>query len=145
MKISTKGRYGVRLMVDIALNMNKGPVSIKSISKRQNISEKYLWHLINPLKNAGLINVSRGAFGGYVLAKNPKDITLKDILFVLEGSICLVECTENNKFCNKTRVCAMKDMWKEIKDKILKIFESYNLEKIIEKQKTKNSASDYDI
>jgi Rrf2 family transcriptional regulator, cysteine metabolism repressor len=145
MKISTKGRYGVRLMVDIAINMQKGPVSLKSIAKRQNISEKYLWHLINPLKNAGLINVVRGSFGGYTLAKKTKDITLNDILNILEGNMCLVECTENSKFCNKARMCIMRDLWYEIKEKFSAILKSYTLEKIIERQKNRNSLNAYEI
>ena len=94
MKLSTKGRYGVRLMFDLALHYGEGTVSLKDVAKRQGISEKYLWHLIPPLKNAGLINSTRGSQGGYVLAKPPHLISLKEILLVLEGSMCLVDCTE---------------------------------------------------
>src|SRR5450759_2500949 len=94
MKLSTKGRYGVRLMLDLASHFGEGPVILKQISQREEISEKYLWQLINPLKSVGLVRATRGAHGGYVLAKTPSEITVKDILQVVEGSLCIVECVE---------------------------------------------------
>ena len=87
MKLSTKGRYGVKAMVDLALNYGTAPVSIKTISKRQNISEYYLEQLFSPLRKADLIKSIRGAQGGYVLNREPKDIKISDIIYVLEGPI----------------------------------------------------------
>jgi len=85
MKLSTKGRYGVRLMLDLAAHYGERPVLLKEISQREDISEKYLWHLITPLKSAGLIHATRGAHGGYELAKAPSEITVKDVFEVVEG------------------------------------------------------------
>ena len=79
MKLSTMGRYGLRLLMDIALHQHDGSVTLQSIAERQELSQKYLWHVITPMKNAGLINVARGAGGGYRLAREPKDISLLDI------------------------------------------------------------------
>jgi Rrf2 family cysteine metabolism transcriptional repressor len=92
MKLSTRGRYGVRLMLELALHYGEGPILLKDIAGRQGISEKYLWQLINPLKTAGLVNSLRGARGGYMLGKAPDAVSLKAILLILEGSLCLVDC-----------------------------------------------------
>ncbi|MBC8227953.1 Rrf2 family transcriptional regulator, partial [bacterium] len=86
MKLSTKGRYGVRLMIDLAIHYGEGNV-LKDIAERQEISEKYLWNLTVPLRIAGLINSTRGPRGGYTLAKHPSEITLKDVVHVLEGPL----------------------------------------------------------
>ena len=102
MKLSTRGRYGVRLMLDLALHYGEGPIFLKDIAERQGISEKYLWQLINPLKTTGLINSQRGAHGGYVLGKAPERISLKEILQILEGSLCLVDCVDNPSFCERS-------------------------------------------
>ena len=80
MRVSTKGRYGLRILLDVALNQQRGPVALRDISRRQEISQKYLWQVINPLKAAGLINVTRGARGGYVLARSPDKISLREIV-----------------------------------------------------------------
>lgn len=95
MKLSTKGRFGVRLMIDLALHSGRGPLLLKDIARRQGISEKYLWNLINPLKTVEHVRSIRGAHGGYRLAKQPAEISLKDIMRVLEGCLCLVDCVEN--------------------------------------------------
>ena len=92
MKLSTKGRYGVKAMVDLAINYGEAPVSIKTISKRQNISEYYLEQLFSPLRKAKLIKSIRGAQGGYVLNKEPKDIKVSDIMYVLEVPIEIADC-----------------------------------------------------
>ena len=119
MKLSTRGRYGTRLMLDLATHFGEGPILLKDISARQKISEKYLWQLISPLKNAGLINSTRGANGGYELSRQPKTITLCDIMAVLEGPMYLVECVDNSKNCELSFDCVTRDIWKEISDKVL--------------------------
>ena len=103
MKLSTRGRYGVKAMVDLAINYGEEPVSIKSISVRQNISESYLEQLFSPLRKANLIKSIRGAQGGYVLSREPKDITVADIMKVVEGPIEVSECIENNDCDNIVR------------------------------------------
>jgi Rrf2 family transcriptional regulator, cysteine metabolism repressor len=145
MRLSTKGRYGVRLMLELAGKFGKGPVSLKDVSKNQEISEKYLWHLIRQLKNAGLVHSARGAHGGYMLAKPPKQINLKDIISVLEGPMNLVACTHDPRICTRSVDCAARQVWAEITDKLLRAIESYNLEDMLMIQKAKRSTVDYTI
>ena len=113
MKLSTRGRYGVRLMLELALHYGEGPVLLKDIAERQGISEKYLWQLINPLKTTGLVNSRRGAHGGYVLGKPPEAISLKAILQILEGPLCLVDCVDNPSLCKRSLSCISRDIWGE--------------------------------
>jgi len=138
MKLSTRGRYGVRLMLDLALHYGEGPVLLKDISGRQGISEKYLWQLIKPLKTMGLIGSTRGAHGGYVLARPPAEITLKEIVRVLEGSLCLVDCVENPAVCDRSQTCTSRDIWSEASNQISQILESMTLDKMVVRQRTKN-------
>ena len=145
MKLSTKGRYGVRLMFDLALHYGEGTVSLKDVAKRQGISEKYLWHLIPPLKNACLITATRGAHGGYVLAKPPHLISLKEILLVLEGSMNLVECTEQPSLCQRSSNCVAREIWAEVTDRMLQALASFTLEEMLEKQKVKQEVITYSI
>jgi len=132
MKLSTRGRYGVRLMLDLALNAGKGPVLLREIARRQEISEKYLWQLINPLKAAGMIHSLRGAHGGYVLAKKPSDINLREILTVLEGNLCLVDCVANPSGCDRSSACITRDVWNEVSKGFLQTLEGMTLEKMVE-------------
>ncbi len=145
MKLSTKGRYGVRLMFDLALQAGDGPVTLKDIAARQEISEKYLSNLIPLLKNAGFVHSVRGSQGGYTLARPPRDITLKDILLALEGPMCLVECTEKPLLCQRSGECLMRDVWTEVTGKMLDALESFTLEALMERQKLKRSVPSYSI
>lgn len=131
MKLSTKGRYGVKAMVDLAINYGKNPVSIKIISERQNISEYYLEQLFSTLRKAKLINSIRGAMGGYVLAKSPEEIRIYDILEVLEGPIEISTCLDNDN-CNNIDCCATRILWKKIKDSIDNVTKSITLKDIVE-------------
>jgi Rrf2 family transcriptional regulator, cysteine metabolism repressor len=130
MKLSTKGRYGVKAMVDLAINYGETPVSIKSISERQNISEYYLEQLFAPLRKADLIKSVRGAQGGYVLNKDPKAISVADIVRVLEGPIEISECIEGVS-CNNIDCCATRLLWGKIKRSIDSVMESTTLEDIV--------------
>ena len=145
MKLSTKGRYGIRLMVDLALHHGEGQILLKDIAERQEISEKYLWQLIPPLKNAGLLSSTRGAHGGYMLTKPPAQITLKDIVIAVEGSMCLVDCVDNPSVCSRADTCASRDVWCEISEKILQALEAITLEKLVEQQQRKTKALTYVI
>ncbi len=133
-KLSTKGRYGARLMMDLALHYGNGPIALKDIAERQEISEKYLWQLIVPLKIAGLINSTRGPQGGYTLSKSPSEITLKDIITVLDGPLCIVDCVDNPKICKRSESCVTRNIWEEVSNKISEILGSITLEDMIEKQ-----------
>ena len=131
MKLSTKGRYGVKAMVDLAINYGKNPISIKSISSRQNISEYYLEQLFSVLRKAELIKSIRGSSGGYILAKDPKEITVYQILEVLEGPIEISTCLESDG-CNNIDCCATRIVWKKIKDSIDSVTTSITLQDIVD-------------
>jgi len=137
MKLSTRGRYGVRLMLDLALNGGNGPVLLREIAHRQEISEKYLWQVINPLKAAGLISSVRGAHGGYLLAQKPADINLRNILNVLEGPLCLVECVHNAAGCDRSPTCITREVWAEASQGILKALEGITLADMVEGHRKK--------
>jgi len=121
MKISTKGRYGLTIMIDLAKRQGEGPTSLKVIANENDLSENYLEQLASPLRNAGLIKSIRGAYGGYVLAKDAKEITAGDVIRVLEGPITLVEGIENEK-------PAQQNLWKKISDAIKDVLDKTTLE-----------------
>jgi Rrf2 family protein len=132
-------------MLDLAIHEGEGPVTMKDIAARQEISEKYLSNLIPPLKNAGFVRSVRGSQGGYILARPPRDITLKDILFVLEGSMCLVECTEKPELCRRSGQCLMRDVWSEVTGKMSVALESLTLQAMMERQTLKETVPSYNI
>lgn len=121
-------------MVDLAIHYNGQPVSIKIISERQGISEYYLEQLFSPLRRANLIRSVRGAQGGYILNKDPKFISVDDIMKVLEGPIEISECiddTDGNS-CNNVDCCATRLLWSRIKDSIDNVMESTTLQNIVD-------------
>jgi Rrf2 family protein len=145
MRLSTRGRYGVRLMIDLALHHGNGPVMLKDISKRQGISQKYLWNLINPLKSAGLVKSTRGAHGGFTLAREPSGISVTDILQVLEGPLCLVDCVENPSACEKSAACVARDIWCMAAGNLRGTLEAVTLAQLVEKHRGKRAATEYEI
>jgi Rrf2 family protein len=136
-KLSTRGRYGVRLMLELALHYGEGPILLKDIAERQGISEKYLWQLINPLKTTGLVHSQRGAHGGYVLGKDPEAISLKAILQILEGPLCLVDCVDNPGLCQRSPSCISRDIWGEASKEMQRSLEETTLAVMVERQKEK--------
>ena len=142
MKLSTKGRYGVKAMVELAINYGGAPLSIKTISKRQNISEYYLEQLFSPLRKAKLITSIRGAQGGYVLSREPKDITVAEIMYVLDGPIEIAECIDGVS-CDNLDCCATRLLWAKIKNSIDDVMKSVTLQDIVndyERIKTNNES-----
>lgn len=137
MKLSTKGRYGVKAMVDLAIHYGENPVSIKSISQRQDISEYYLEQLFSPLRKSGLIKSIRGAQGGYFLSKEPKYITISEIMEVLEGPVEISSCIDGNK-CNNIECCATRLLWKKIKESIDNVTQSVTLQDIVDDYRKMN-------
>ena len=127
MRISTRARYGLRLMVEIALNYKKGPILLKDISKNIDVSEKYLSQIIIPLKGKGLVNTYRGAHSGYILSRPPSEIKLKEIVEILEGDLSLIDCVNNPSVCDRVSTCVTRDIWTEIGDKISEVLSSYTL------------------
>lgn len=132
MKLTTKGRYGLRLMLDLAMHQGYGPILLKDIASRQNLSEKYLWSLIAPLKAGGYIRSMRGAKGGYMLAKPADEITLKDIVTTLEGNLCLVDCVYDDNFCNRSTNCISHCVWRDISAQVSDIFENFTLASMLQ-------------
>ena len=131
MKLSTKGRYGVKAMVELAINYGDTPLSIKTISGRQNISEYYLEQLFSPLRKANLIKSIRGAQGGYVLSREPKDITVADIMYILEGPIEVADCVDGST-CDNVDGCATRLLWGKIKKSIDDVLTSVTLQDIVD-------------
>ncbi|GAA3408059.1 cysteine metabolism transcriptional regulator CymR [Paenibacillus hodogayensis] len=124
MKISTKGRYGLTIMMELASKFGEGPTSLKSIAEKNQLSEHYLEQLIAPLRNAGLVKSIRGAYGGYILSRQPEDITAGDIIRVLEGPISPVDFTDEDD-------PAKRDLWIRIKNSIAEVLDSTTLANLI--------------
>ncbi|MBY9084296.1 Rrf2 family transcriptional regulator [Paenibacillus sp. HN-1] len=124
MKISTKGRYGLTIMMELAARFGEGPTSLKSIAEKNGLSEHYLEQLIAPLRNAGLVKSIRGAYGGYVLSREADSITAGDIIRVLEGPISPVDFTEEDD-------PAKRDLWLRIRDSIADVLDSTTLSNLI--------------
>jgi Rrf2 family protein len=137
MRLSTKGRYGVRALVDIALNGDGGPVLLKDIAKRQDISAQYLEHLVAPLIRAGILRSIRGAKGGIALAKPPEEIRLSHVIAVLEGSVAPVECVDNPALCARSDACVTRDVWSDIKVAIMGVLESVTVKDLMDRQMAK--------
>ena len=140
MKLSTKGRYGVRAMFDLAMHSGEGAIALKSVAHREQISEKYLEHLFASLKKAGLIHSVRGAQGGYRLALPAEDITLGDIIRVLEGPIAPTDCVIDGagEQCDRSSQCVMRTFWCRVRDDINKILDDITLDQIVEQQRKQN-------
>ena len=137
MKISTRTRYGMRLMAALARNYGKDPVFLKDIAKGENISEKYLSLIIIPLRGVGLVSSFRGAYGGYNLTKDPSQITLKEIVDVLEGDCSLVDCVKNPASCPRVPTCASHDVWAIIGGKISETLSSITLDQLVKMNQEK--------
>lgn len=132
-RLSTKGRYGTRLMLNLALHFTEGreAVVLKNISEEEDLSIRYLEQIIIPLKISKLVKSVRGAGGGYTLARHPSDITLCEIIEVLEGSCSLVDCLEDDEFCDRATKCATQEIWREASDLLKNYFESKTLQDLV--------------
>jgi Rrf2 family protein len=146
MKISTKGRYGVRAALELAIRYGQGPVMVREIAEIQNISERYLEQILNSLRTSNLVKSTRGAKGGYELAKHPSQITMASIVLSLEGPIDVVNCTGEEN-CGMRSSCAATTVWSEIKTAIEKVLDSITLDDLAEKQRalSKNNVLDFNI
>lgn len=113
MKLSTRSRYGTRLMLDMAENYNNGPIHLMKIAQRQGISVKYLEQIIIPLKRAQYVKSVRGPKGGHTLAKPPEEITVGEIVALLEDGVSLVECSYNEAVCARADICPTRYLWRE--------------------------------
>ena len=142
MKLSTKGRYGLRALIDLAQYSSEAPVSSTSISARQGISERYLEQLVSMLKKAGLVSSVRGAGGGYILAKDMSEISVGDILRALEGNLEPVECAglEPDGECQASDMCVTKYVWQRINESISQTVDEIMLDQLVEESRKKNCA-----
>ena len=142
--ISTKGRYALRMMVDLAQHQGEGYISLKEIAARQDISKKYLEQIIPILNRAGLLNTSRGFAGGYQLIKPPKDYTVGEIIRATEGSLAPVSCLERNtNTCPRCSECATLFVWEGLQKIENEYFDSITLQDILERQE--QSGTNYNI
>ncbi len=135
MKLSTKGRYGLRAVLDLAMNGKNEAVALSQVAERQDISISYLEQLIAKLKKAGVVNSIRGAQGGYILAKKPEDISVGDILRALEGDLNPVDCAEiigSGSSCSGAEMCVTKYVWMRISDSINNTVDTMMLSELIE-------------
>ena len=144
MRLSTRSRYGVRMMFEFALKFNDGPVYLKDVAKIQGISFKYLSKLVIPLKSAGLLKSIRGAHGGYMLARHPKEITIRLIVETLEGDVSLVQCSENPFVCKRYNECIARSIWKKADEAIMNVLGGITLQDMVDEYK-KSSGCIYEI
>ncbi|MBP3505115.1 MAG: Rrf2 family transcriptional regulator [Roseburia sp.] len=136
MKISTKGRYALRLMIDLATNDDGNPIRIKDVAERQNISDKYLEQIISALNKAGFVRSVRGPQGGYSLKKKPEDYTVGMILRLTEGSLAPVACVEEDETdCERQGGCVTYLLWRKISDAINGVVDTITLKDLIDWQK----------
>jgi len=133
MKVSTKIRYGLRAMLDIAENENRGSVLVRSIAQRQAISKKYLDNLLVSLKNAGLLRSVRGAKGGYSLAKPAPKITVADIAMALEGPPNLIDCIVDPSVCPRVNTCPTNEFWREMSEALHHFMEKTTLDDLVQR------------
>jgi Rrf2 family protein len=124
-------------MLELAYHYGEGPIELKEIAKKENISLKYLEQVINPLRAAGLLKSIRGSKGGYSLAKPPSEICLYDVVETLEGPLNLLECLRDSKVCQKVPSCVTRDIWREVSEAISKIFYSITLEDMVNRKRDK--------
>lgn len=136
MKISTKGRYGLTIMIDLAKKYGEGPTSLKSIAQSNNLSEHYLEQLVTPLRNAGLVKSVRGAYGGYKLTKDPHEITAGDVIKVLEGPITPVEGIEDEEPVKR-------QLWIKIRDAVKDVLDNTTLEDLASYEEEDDSTQSY--
>ncbi len=140
MKLSTRARYGVRLMLELGLKSGKGQVYLREIAHEEAISEKYLSLIIIPLKAAGLVKATRGAHGGYTLARPASEITLKEIVDILEGGTCLVDCVKDPASCPRSDTCATRDLWAMLSSGISDTLGAFTLEDLVRKSRDKGES-----
>ena len=148
MKISTKGRYGLRILIDLATHDPAKPRLIRDIAQSQQISEKYISRLVIDLRRANLIRSVRGVNGGFHLAKRPEEITLLEILETMEGPISVVDCVRAPEKCKRQHLCPARDIWTELNDGIRELTKKITLDDILNayrKQDAENGICDYCI
>ena len=144
MKLSTRTRYGIRAILELAENYGNGPLQVRTIASHQNISAKYLEQLMIVLKSAGIVRSVMGSKGGYLLAKPANQIEVSDCFNCLEGPIITTECVVDDGACQYTADCIARELWSEVQDSIMSVLQSMTLQNLLDRSKTKR-ALDYNI
>ena len=144
MKLSTRTRYGIRAILELAEKDGSGPLRIKTIAQSQDISAKYLEQLMSILKSAGFVRSIRGSKGGYILAKAPNQIKLSDVFDCLEGPVTTVECVEDKDYCARAADCVARQVWAQVQQAIKNVLQSITLQDLVDRAKDKKM-SDYQI
>ena len=139
MRLSTRGRYGTRLMLELARNYGEGPISMSDISKNQNIPIKYLEQLVIPLKKAGFITSMRGPKGGHMLAASPEKINLWAILSLLETNLAVADCVSDDSVCDSISDCLIRPFWGKAFAAMKTIFEETSLQDVLDYSMTLNA------
>jgi len=135
-KLSSRSRYGLRAVLDLALHYRKGPLQIRAIAAREEISNKYLEQLMTILKTSGLVRSLRGPKGGYILSKPPDQIKLKEVITALEGPLFPVECLQHPQFCPHCAECITRQVWADVQEAMLGVLEATNMQDLVDRVKT---------
>jgi len=141
MKLSTKTKYGIRALLEVALNYEKGPVQTRLIAERQQISVKYLEQLMAILKSAGFVKSIRGAKGGYILARPPASIKVGDVVKALEGPLTTVDCLDDGSRCTLTADCIARQLWLQLQQAIDSVLQTTTLQSLIDKAKQSSESN----
>lgn len=136
MKLSTRVRYGMRLMLEMAFHWGKGPVKLEKVAQRQSIPLKYMRQIAYALETSGLLMSVRGPGGGYVLSRPPEEISLLDIIRSIGGSLSLTPCLDNPRYCGRSPYCAARELWEEASTALRRVFESKKLSDLASRQLT---------
>lgn len=137
MKLSTRTRYGIRAILELAENYGNEPLQLRIIARDQRVSVKYLEQLMAMLKSAGIVRSVRGSKGGYILAKSPEQIKVSDCFECLEGSVITTECVEDESYCERTNDCIARQLWTEVQNSVMGVLQSMTLQNLVDRAKNK--------
>jgi Rrf2 family cysteine metabolism transcriptional repressor len=144
MRLTTRGRYGARFMLDLAMHYDDGPVILKELAERQKLSAKYLDQLVSGLRKAGLVKTKRGVSGGFKLARRPEQIRLLEVIEAVEGPINVVHCVAHPAGCPRSQKCGTMEVWEEVAGAIRNVLSNVTLSDLVKRQKAKELAAKND-
>ncbi|MEW9077832.1 Rrf2 family transcriptional regulator [Terrisporobacter glycolicus] len=145
MKLSTKGKYGLKAIFELSLHVDEGPMPLNMIASKQKIPEQYLEQIFSTLKKSKLITSVRGAQGGYLLNKAPNEVTVGDVLAILEGPVALSQCIIEEGVCENSNDCSTKLVWEKLKKGIEDVLNSITLQDMVDDYNKKNNIKEFDI
>ncbi len=139
MKLSTRSRYGIRAILQLAENYGNGPLQLRVIARDQGVSIKYLEQLMAMLKSAGIVRSVRGSKGGYILAKSPGQVKVSDCFQCLEGPVITTECVKDKSFCERSNDCVARQVWAEVQGAVMEVLQSMTLQNLVDRAKNNNT------